>query len=88
MASARKYLHDIKFKMNYPRGLLMVSYLDYPYHAGLSRRISGLARVLTTNGIKVKILAPIARSNVVFNDDTSRNLDVARAILGKTTRCE
>ena len=45
---------------------------------GLSRRISGLAKVLTTNRIKVKILAPIARSNVVFSDNTSENFVIQR----------
>ena len=54
--------------------VLIVSYLDYPYYAGLSRRISGLTKVLTTKGIKVRIVAPIARYSIVLNDEVSYNV--------------
>lgn len=50
---------------------MIVSYLDYPYYSGLSKRISGLAKVLGTNGIKVKILAPVVRSDALHRNDIS-----------------
>ena len=43
--------------------LLMISYLDYPYPAGLCTRITALAKILVRNGIKVNILAPITRGD-------------------------
>lgn len=43
--------------------ILMISYLDYPYPAGLSTRITGLANTIARNGFKVDILAPIARGD-------------------------
>jgi glycosyltransferase involved in cell wall biosynthesis len=49
--------------------VLILSYLDYPFYAGMSRRISGLAGMLLQNNVGVKVLAPIARSPTVIKPD-------------------
>jgi glycosyltransferase involved in cell wall biosynthesis len=56
----------------------MISYLDYPFYSGLSRRINGLSVILKKNGIKVKILAPIARNNGANCDIDVENIVVER----------
>jgi len=47
--------------------VLIISYLDYPFPVGLSRRITGLTTLLVHNGIKVKILAPNSRGKAHFS---------------------
>lgn len=51
--------------------ILMLSYLDYPYYVGLSKRITGIAKALSSNGVTVEVLAPIAHSEVVMTDYAS-----------------
>lgn len=63
--------------------LLIISYLDYPCYAGLSTRISGLAKVLTMRGVRVEILAPIARENVILNKEILNTTAVHRIDLRK-----
>jgi hypothetical protein len=46
----------------------MLSYLDYSYYVGLSKRITGIAKALSSNGVTVEVLAPIACSEVVVTD--------------------
>jgi glycosyltransferase involved in cell wall biosynthesis len=48
--------------------VLAVSYLDYPSHFGLSRRIAGLSGVLKRNSIDVEILCPRYRALDVRED--------------------
>jgi glycosyltransferase involved in cell wall biosynthesis len=62
--------------------LLIVSYIDYPYYSGLSKRISGLTKVLAAKGVPIKLLAPIARLNVVL-DRVSSNITICRIDLRK-----
>lgn len=62
--------------------VVLISYLDYPYNAGLSKRIDGFVKVLISNGIKVKIIAPIARNDLIPKDDFSPNLSIHRIDLG------
>ena len=45
---------------------------------GLSRRITGVSEVLTSNGVTVKVFAPIARSEVVLADSKSSDVIVNR----------
>lgn len=71
----------LALKYNISSGLLIISYLDYPSYEGLSRRISGLANVLNSNGINVKIIAPIARNESVLDDDVSSKISVQRVDL-------
>jgi len=53
--------------------ILIISYLDYPYSAGLCTRITGLANVLAGTGVKVGILAPIARGDFQLPEKEQRN---------------
>ncbi len=57
---------------------MIISYIDYPYYVGLSKRISGISEVLTSNGIAVNVLAPIARSDVVLANNKSLAITVKR----------
>lgn len=63
--------------------LLIISYLDYPYYAGLSTRISGLAKVLAMGGVHVKILAPIARGDVTVKNKIYFDTAIYRVDLKK-----
>ena len=64
--------------MQKSKNITLISYIDYPYYVGLTRRISGVSRVLLAKGINVKIVAPHARSCVVLNDGFSKNVRVKR----------
>jgi glycosyltransferase involved in cell wall biosynthesis len=59
------------------KDLLIISYLDYPYYSGLSKRINGIAGVLVKNQVTVRIIAPIARSENAVSDHDS-NIDIHR----------
>ncbi|MEM3653802.1 MAG: hypothetical protein QW723_03725, partial [Candidatus Bathyarchaeia archaeon] len=43
--------------------LLILSYLDFPFYAGLSRRVEGLIKILSSRGINPIIISPIFRLN-------------------------
>ncbi len=60
------------------KSVLMLSYIDYPYYVGLSRRISGVSKVLKANGVNIKVVAPLARSQVVLDDGYSGHVSVKR----------
>jgi len=45
----------------YSKTLVVISYLDFPFYAGLSVRMNGLTMVLRKHGIQVKVFAPIFR---------------------------
>jgi len=53
--------------------ILLISYLDYPYPAGICTRINGLVRVLVQNGFEVTILAPIARDDARLPEKEQKN---------------
>ncbi len=57
---------------------MILSYVDYPFYLGLSRRISGVSEVLMANNINVKVVAPRARSPVILSDSFSSNILVKR----------
>lgn len=60
------------------KNVLMLSYIDYPYYVGLSKRISGIAKVLSMNGIAVRVLAPIVRSKEIIVDPDAQGVSVMR----------
>jgi glycosyltransferase involved in cell wall biosynthesis len=66
---------------------LLISYLDYPYPAGLSYRIDGISNVLSSKGIKIKILAPLARSNNFTDNNLNYNIDIQYIDLRKFRSC-
>jgi glycosyltransferase involved in cell wall biosynthesis len=41
--------------------LVLVSYLDFPYYEGSSKRIEGIIRVLESNGMHVFVICPLLR---------------------------
>jgi glycosyltransferase involved in cell wall biosynthesis len=45
--------------MMYKGTILLVTYSDYPWYSGLSRRIEGLSSALKKSGINVDIMSPI-----------------------------
>jgi glycosyltransferase involved in cell wall biosynthesis len=63
--------------------ILIISYLDYPYYVGLSRRISGIAEILSENGLKVLIIAPIARLHGQIKKQTPENVLISRINLAQ-----
>ncbi len=64
--------------MQKQKNVLMLSYIDYPYYIGLSRRISGVSKALIANNINVKVISPRVRSQVVLDDDFSDHILVKR----------
>lgn len=59
--------------------LLVISYLDYPYYSGLSKRIAGITGVLVKNRMKVKTIAPTVRSeNTYTPSDHDSYVDIHR----------
>jgi len=53
--------------------MLLISYLDYPYPAGICTRINGLVKVLVQSGFEVTILAPIARDDARLPEKEQKN---------------
>jgi glycosyltransferase involved in cell wall biosynthesis len=71
-------------KQRFRKDILIISYLDYPFPAGLSNRITGLANVLASNGFKVTILAPMLRGDFsVPLIENFKNITIERVNLRK-----
>jgi glycosyltransferase involved in cell wall biosynthesis len=72
--------------------LIIVSYLDYPYPSGLAKRMNGLLKILVSEGIKVKIIAPIGRGNGIFptiekfDNFSIERVDLRKIAIGDSNR--
>lgn len=65
--------------MKKSRAVLILSYIDYPSYTGMSKRISGLVRIMHLNNVSVSVLAPIARSPTVIKPEIAiENVPVKR----------
>ena len=62
-----------------PRGVLIVSYADYPGATGLSKRITGLRSVLSRRGIHNVVLCPFSRGTTEPNQSI---VELQLALLG------
>lgn len=54
----------MQFKNDRPptKRIVIISYLDYPFPAGLSRRIEGIVETLQARNIQMQVISPIFRS--------------------------
>lgn len=58
--------------------IIILSYLDYPYYVGLSKRIDGITKILAANDVKIQVIAPLARSKSKVINVESNNLQIKR----------